>query len=161
MGVNIKVTGGNRFMAVLNRIAKETAGPSVRVGVLEGATDMNGEPVAPRAFYNEFGTEDIPARPAIRLTLAEKQKDWANGFASTVKGKTTAAGIVEKALGLVGEVAAGHIREKIGSGVGPALAPATIARKIKLGKAAPALQLVEDGDYQRSIASEFVPGGTK
>jgi hypothetical protein len=150
MSIKATISGGVRLKSALNKLAKQQA-PQLKVGVLEGATDSEGQAIAPRAFYNEFGTKYIPPRPAFRLTIKARQENWKNGVIRVMKGKTREPGIFMKAYRLLGEVVKADLIQKIGSGVEPALSPITEKRKAKLGKKMPALTLVEDGDYQKSI----------
>lgn len=52
---NIKITGGDKYKAVLAKIAEQHVG--VRVGILEGATTTDGESIAQYAAANEFGAK--------------------------------------------------------------------------------------------------------
>jgi|GEM_PF-6900907 len=153
MGITVNLTGGNKFAAVLDKLAKQ-AEVSLKVGVLEGATDPAGELIAPRAFYNEFGTVDVESRPAFRSTIDEKAGEWAQGLEDSVRGHMDEPSILARAFNQLGQVMAEDIQDKIGSGVGPALAETTVKAKTRKGLAAPGLQLVEDADYQNSINFE-------
>lgn len=53
----------------------------LKVGVLEGATNQEGESVAFYAAKNEFGTEEIPKRPAMRTTLRVHGPDYLDTLA--------------------------------------------------------------------------------
>ena len=150
MSVSVTVTGGNNFVAILEQIARQ-AEVTLKVGVLEGAIDSKGEAVALRAFYNEFGTVNIPARPAFRNTVADKASNWAHGLGTLVRGRMTEPGVVENAFQQLGEVMKGDIQDTIGSGVGAELKESTVKAKTRKELAAPALQLVEAADYQNSI----------
>ena len=153
MATTFKVKGGGKYRKRLEGIARE-AGVVLKVGVLAGATDAQGEPIAPRAYYNEFGTAHIPPRPAFRNTVDAKAANWAQGLTSLVRGRMAEAGVVKNAFQQLGEVMKEDIQDTIGSGVGPALAESTVKAKTRKGLAAPALQLVEDADYQNSIKHE-------
>ena len=199
MSITMEIKG----VAELDGKLRELMGrhmPALKVGVLENARDPEGEPIAPRAFANEFGatikhpaskrrlhfrardkedkgggryrfangederalfgmevpvaeyTITIPPRPAFRLTIEEKAGEWVNGLVSKLKdGNIFDEAKVETAVKRLGEVMAADIKRKIGSGVAPKSADSTVRRKMRLGKAAPSLTLVEDGDYQKYI----------
>jgi hypothetical protein len=161
MSIKMEIQG----VAELNKALEQLMGnkmPGLKVGVLENAKDPEGEPIAPRAFYNEFGTAHIPPRPAFRLTIEEKSAAWANGLVSKLKdGNIFDEAKVEAAVKLLAETMKSDLMRKIGSGVAPASAASTVRRKQSLGKAAPYLTLVEDGDYQKSIDYEIIPAGQK
>lgn len=179
--ITMKVDGLDALQARLKKITDDMAAdkmPYLRVGVLEKATDEKGNPIAPRAFFNEFGTAHIPPRPAFRETVQEKADQWANGFAQTIKNEDESsvltAEAMNKAFRELGVVMVADLQAKIGSGVGPPLAESTVARKAKLLETKkyqkkvpkklrgnPELQLVETGEYLKSIDMELTTGGAK
>lgn len=56
----ITISGGDKWKAYLERLAQKA---EVRAGVLEGATNTEGQKVAEYAAYNEFGaTINVPAK---------------------------------------------------------------------------------------------------
>lgn len=56
--------------------ARALGGLSVKAGVLAGATYEDGTSVAEIAFYNEYGTSRIPARPFLRTACWNNSKAW-------------------------------------------------------------------------------------
>ncbi len=119
---------------------------TLKVGILEGATNKNGQSVAEYAFYNEFGTRKppqndeqkanyearavgIPARPFMRNTLHNKSAGWAQVFSDGVKFEFGQANIVEQALKRVGLLAAADIRATIEASDFDPNALSTIMRK--------------------------------
>lgn len=146
----------------------------LKIGVLENTTSIRkpkpskkskkaekdgGEAGAPRervmqvaeyAMYNEFGTETIPARPAIRNTADTMGDEWRDALGNLLWGGTDA----ETALATVGQQATEDVQEAIQGWTKPPNKPSTIARKWK-GEDNP---LVDQGDYQDAIAYQIVRG---
>lgn len=118
--------GGDQLMRRLQDMAR--ARGKVRAGVLEGATSMEtGEPIAPYAAANEYGTADIPARPFIRSTIQREGEAWRKGLARMLtKGRP-----VGDALKLTGMRMAEDIQATINSNMRPPNSPATIQAKTK------------------------------
>lgn len=72
------LSGGKKISKALAAIAEKMSG-SVNVGFMNGATypaDQGGESVAQVAFWNEFGTTRIPARPFFRTMIARESPGW-------------------------------------------------------------------------------------
>lgn len=144
--------GGNKFRSALRNAVSKAAGGTVRVGILETQTyptkDGKGDvSVAQVAYWNEYGTANIPARPFFRNTIAEKQDEWADNAASILQH---ADGDVGKALALIGEGVKGDIVEAIQNFREPENAPSTVKKK---GFNKP---LIDTGDLWRAIQSEVV-----
>jgi len=56
--------GGDKFRRRLAGLASQSSGSlKVRVGIFESAKYEDGTPVAAVAFWNEYGTANIPPRP--------------------------------------------------------------------------------------------------
>lgn len=123
----------------------------LKVGVLEGATNEDGEKVAEYATYNEFGAGKIPARPALRTTLDNNAKDYEQALA-----KLLLSGMdPELALKQLGEVIRGNVVESIRSWEKPPNAPKTILLKLKKTNGAVGnAPLYETGAYAGSINYE-------
>lgn len=126
-------------------IDKIDKGAVLRVGVLEASTYPDGTSVATAAFYNEFGTSNIPPRPFMRNTIAEKSPTWGDALAQCYKA---ADGDGAAALALMGEGIKGQIVETITKFDAPPNAPSTVAQK---GFNKP---LVDTGQLIRSIDYE-------
>ena len=136
---NISIKGGDQWRKALSRLARDKV-IKVRAGVLEGAKTTDGKTVAQYAAYNEFGAvvrvtpkmkaffryrfgvnlkKDalvIPARPFMRTTLENHQKDWLNGVAALIKAGRTP----EDTLQQVGKRIADDIQAQIMSNMDPA-----------------------------------------
>ena len=133
------------------RRARAMRGPHVTVGVhsKEGAFTRAVGPatIVEYATFNEFGTEHIPARPAIRRTIDENLATYRNLLARLGASILAGAMPLEQALGLVGLKVQGDMRRMITTARKWAdeNAPATIAAK---GSSSP---LIDTGAYRRSI----------
>ncbi|PHM61192.1 hypothetical protein [Xenorhabdus ishibashii] len=153
------IKGGDKLRAALERIAN-TQTIQVQAGVLAGATnEKTGESIAPYAAANEFGTKNIPPRPFMRATIANKSNEWAQLLASQLRGRMQDGSNIEAAFNVVGKEMALDIQDSIEQSLPPPNAPATIARKAKKGIAAPDKTLVDTGSMQRAIDYEIVKGG--
>jgi len=129
-----------------------------KVGWFPSAVYPSGEPVAGVAYVQEFGRY---ARPFMRPTVTEKQKDWATQAAQVSKdalrGKVAPAHLME-AVCLAAE---GAIRRTISRVTSPPLKESTIAaRKRALAnkgvnvKAGIAKPLVHTGLMITSLTSQ-------
>jgi hypothetical protein len=73
----ISVTGGDKFKAALEDLAKKLGGnPVLKVGFLETAKYPDGENVAEVAYKNEYGNFKQPPRPFFRRMIAVQKKGW-------------------------------------------------------------------------------------
>lgn len=131
---------------------------TLRVGVMENARNIDtGEPVAPYAAANEFGTSRIPARPFLRSTIDAKGNEWADYL-----GKAIRDGVpLQTALKLTGEKMKSDVKATIAGAMSPANAPSTIRRKLRQedegGGMMHAGTLIETGSLLRSIEYEVTP----
>ena len=126
----------------------------LKVGVLEGATNQEGESVAFYAAKNEFGTKDIPARPAMRTTLLAHGEDYLQALAWMLQTGSDP----EQALRELGELVRGNMVEKIASWTEPPNSEAYVKWKLKnynVGNK----PLYLTGAYAGSIAYEVVKDG--
>lgn len=127
---------------------KITRGGTLRVGFLEGSKDPTGLANAQKAFWNEFGTVRIPARPFFRTTIARESPTWGAKLAAALKA-TNYDG--EKALALLGQSMRDDVESSIAQWDSPGNAESTIARK---GFDDP---LIEKGDMQRAVDYKVGP----
>lgn len=123
----------------------------LKLGILEGATTTDGKPIAEYAYWNEFGTENIPARPFLRTTLNNKSSSWADIVSDNMQGSATEKGVVKRALGLVGARGVADIQQTIESGGFKENALSTINRK-----GAHKIPLKDTGDMFKAIHFEVV-----
>lgn len=148
---HVTVTGGDKYKAVLEKIARLKL--TAQAGIPSGATTTDGKSIPEYAVYNEFGTSRIPGRPFMRTTANEHQNEWCETLAGALKGeilKDNAKG----AMGLVGEQMKAHIQQTIQKGSFAPNAPRTVAIKRKKGKVEPDHPLIDTGQMIASIISE-------
>ena len=153
--VHITVTGGDKYKAVLEKIARLKI--TARAGIPAGATTTDGKSIPMYAVYNELGTSRTPARPFMRTTANEHQNEWCETLAGALKGEVV-KGDAKRAMGLVGEQMKAHIQQTIQKGSFAPNAPRTVAMKRAKGKVEPNHPLIDTGQMLASIISE-VKGG--
>ncbi|CDH33892.1 hypothetical protein [Xenorhabdus bovienii] len=150
------IKGGDKLKAALERIAR-TPSIQVQAGVLAGATNEDtGEPIAPYAAANEFGTRNIPPRPFMRSTIANKSGEWGQLIGAQIRGRLQEAGGIEAAFNTLGMIMASDIKDSIEQSLPPPNAPATVAAKVRKERASPNQTLVDSGSLQRAIDYEVI-----
>lgn len=104
---------------------------AVKVGILENATNADtGASIAEYAYWNEFGTKNIPPRPFFRNAISDNSDTWAKSISSQLKTMgVTDKNVVAKALKKTGQLMRSDIQQSISKGNFKPLAPETIARK--------------------------------
>lgn len=130
---NVKISGGGKWKKHLEKYRKE---PELHVGILSGAAYQGegdagqaGKKVAEVAYWNEYGTQKIPARPFFRNTIEEKKEEWVQAVASEVKRGQS----IENALTAAGDNITADIVDTIKQGIEPALSETTLANRKKKG----------------------------
>lgn len=123
---------------------------ALKVGILENATNTDtGASIAEYAYWNEFGTKNIPARPFFRNAISDNSDTWAASIKNQLKTMgITDKNVVEKVLKKTGQLMRSDIQQSIKKGGFKPLKPATIKRK---GKATP---LVDTSDMRNAISYE-------
>lgn len=150
------ISGGDKLEAALAAISANLQ-LKMNVGVLAGSTNEDtGELIAPYAAANEYGTLNIPARPAFRNTVADKSGEWGETLSKLVASQSQDATGINKAFNVLGTVMVQDIRDTIEHSVPPPNAKATIDNKRRKGRANPTQTLVDSGSYQRSIDFEII-----
>lgn len=154
MSTGVTIKGGYLWKDALKKIADQKA--TLKVGVLSGkysgeSGTNTGLSVAQVAFWNEYGTSRIPARPAFRMTLKEKRNAWINTFTHKLQGHPLG---VEAALWLLGDVMAKDIQLTVKQSVPPPSAESTIAQKQREHFSEPTATLIRTGAYIKSISSQ-------
>lgn len=102
-----------------------------KVGWLDGSAYGDGETVATVAAIQELGypPKNIPPRPFMRITIANKQQDWKrlaeSGAKAIAKGNSNMSAVMEG----IGFKAAGDVRKTISLIQNPLLSPVTIAAR--------------------------------
>ena len=101
---------------------------SVKAGVFEGSgSEDNGTSLVDVAFYNEYGTSKIPARPFVRIASEKNQQTWANE-AERVVDKVVAG--YDANFSILGNTMKENIQDVIGDkNLLVPNSPATIRRK--------------------------------
>lgn len=150
--MKVEVTGGNKYKAALEKIAKLKI--SARAGIPQGATTTDGKSIPEYAVYNEMGTSRIPARPFMRQTVANHQDDWCNTVAHSLNYQEISSNHAKRAMGLAGEQMKAHIQETIQKGSFAPNAPKTVENKRRKGKVEPDHPLIDTGQMLASIISE-------
>ena len=153
--MKVVVTGGDKYKAVLEKIARLKV--ITRAGIPAGATTTDGKSIPEYAVYNELGTSRIPARPFMRTTVNEHQNEWCETLVGALKGEVL-RGDAKKAMGLVGEQMKAHIQQTIQKGSFAPNAPRTVAIKRAKGKVEPNHPLIDTGQMLASIISEVKDG---
>ena len=131
---------------------------TLRVGVMENARNIDtGEPVAPYAAANEFGTSRIPGRPFLRATIDAKGHEWAAYLGRAIRASVP----LQEALELTGERMKSDVKATIAGNMAPANAPSTIRRKLRQEDEGGGMMhsgtLIETGSLLRSIEYEVTP----
>ncbi|CNI67490.1 Uncharacterised protein [Yersinia massiliensis] len=152
------ISGGDKLEAALAAIS-ENIKLQMNVGILAGATNRDtGDPIAPYAAANEFGTLNIPARPFMRNTVAEKSGDWGRTLGRLVIGKAHEPGGIKKAFNILGAVMVQDIRDSIEHSIPPPNTQSTINNKRRKGRASPDKTLVDSGSMQSAVDFEIITG---
>ena len=139
----------------LKRLAQSARQGRLEVvaGVLGGATNAEtGKPIALYAKVMEYGSATVPARPFMRETVAEHEREWKEQLAQGIKARGLAN--AKPVLGVVGRLMVADIVETIRKGKFKSLKPRTIARKRFKGRPEPELPLVDTTSMIKAIASE-------
>lgn len=89
----------------------------IKVGILSGTGEhpkgTSGQTVAEVAWWNEFGTRKMKARPFLRTALREHITDYRAILTTVLRNITLQRMTVEQGLGLLGVKAVRDIQEKI------------------------------------------------
>jgi hypothetical protein len=117
---SINFKGGDKLAEKLAEISAKLNG-SVDIGFFEGETYPSGESVPEVAFYNEFGTSKIPARPFFRTAIEDNAEKWGLVIAKNLEDSFDS----DKALKAVGQIAAEDITSSINRWTSPPNAEST------------------------------------
>lgn len=109
---------------------KRVAGMEVAVGILQGSTGPDGTSIAEYATHNEFGTEDIPSRPFMAISVDENKPQINDDFLKQGRAMASGQRTAEQALTFMGQRQAGRIQITVtGRDILPKLADSTVAAK--------------------------------
>lgn len=141
--------GGKKLERALAQMTAQLSKQgTLRVGFLEGATYPDGTPVAMVAATQDAGSTKmgIPPRPFFRNMIAKCSPGWPKALAAVLRENDYDATV---ALGLMGQLIEGQLRQEIIETNSPALKAATIKRK---GFDKP---LIDSSQMINSVASEI------
>ena len=127
------VKGGSKAAVKIAELGKKLSdAQSVKIGFLEGATYVNGMPVAAVAAIQEYGAPraGIPPRPFFRNMIASKKGEWPKAIADLFKANDYDAKLT---LGQTGAAIAGQLRQSIIDTNEPALSPVTLMLRKMFG----------------------------
>ncbi|MDR9839454.1 hypothetical protein [Herbaspirillum huttiense] len=142
--------GGEQVEDMLAKIIeKAQAVGTLKVGFLEGSTYPDGQGVAEVAAYNEFGTQNMPARPFFRSMIAEKSGNWGKSLGNIAKATNYD---VARTLALMGEGIGSQLQQSIVKYNAVPLADSTVARK------GFAKQLIDTATMVNSVGYEVNDG---
>lgn len=121
--------GGEKLEAFLRDMSERVTNPAtLRVGFLENSKYPDGTPTAMVAAIQDFGAPkvNIPPRPFFRNVVINGSLKWGAELANILKAVGYDA---TRALGLMGEMIKGEIKDSINNGSYAPLKPATVRRK--------------------------------
>ena len=152
------MSDGDQQLDLVQELGDYDGRATLRVGVMESARNLDtGEPVAPYAAANEFGTSRIPARPFLRSTIDAKGGEWADYLGKAIRARAP----LETALALTGKRMTEDVKATIAGNMAPANAPSTIRRKLRQEDEGGGMMhsgtLIETGSLLRSIKYEVTP----
>lgn len=105
------------------------------------------------AVWNEFGTEDVPARSFIRAWFDENYDKIRDVLRNLLYTVTLGHRTKEQALELAGLWCVGSIQQRIADGIAPENAASTIKAK---GSSTP---LINSGQMRSSVTHQVLEGG--
>ncbi len=140
---NVTFSGGKKLQEVFKKAGKGGI-DHVDVGIFSSSKYPDGTPVAAVAAWNEFGTEIIPERPAIRIANAQNELELIRIIRTQVDPLTMV--ITKRVGGFLGVSQQGATQKSIVDLRDPENAERTLLEKFP--KTNP---LVDTGLYTRSI----------
>lgn len=151
------LTGGDKLREKLKSISEKARDTRLKIGILEGATNSEGESIAAYATDNEFGGS-APPRPFMRTTSKKHGKDWAKQVGHLIEGLDYD---FESALQIVGDIASKDMQEVTQTWPkSPPNSPKTIAIKKEGGYNPYDQPLIHTGDMVRAISFEVTTDGS-
>lgn len=156
---SVRLDWRKALYALRARVKAPAGNATLVVGILKGAqTDVDDGAldksvlIAPYAAVQEFGSKNVPARPFLRSTYAEKKSEWVKtiGDEAARRGLSDPAAILED----VGSLMVGHVKDNIMNGDHLPLKPKTIKAKERKGRPFPDHPLVGTTSMVKHIAFE-------
>lgn len=120
----------DRIMFDLRKLGRT----EILVGIHSFAGKNNGVNIAEYAAKNEFGDENIPARPFVSTAFDENYSKYETLINNNFSGLIADTISLKHALGKIAYTVSGDIVKKIDSIYTPPNAPSTVERKTKQGK---------------------------
>jgi hypothetical protein len=142
-----KLPGLGAVEARLRALAHAT----VKIGWAQGPKYADGTSVAQVAAWNEFGTETIPERPALRTGIKRAQPGVRALNKANLKGVIDGRMAASRALGLLGEYGKSEVQRAIVAGPWVPNAPSTIRRK---GSSKP---LIDTSQVLQTVTYQVTP----
>lgn len=131
---------GKKYFAELEKLAKL----EIQIGFQEGETNDDGASLAEIAAFNELGTSTIPARPFMRQSFENHEKEL-QAACDQVNAMLSNGSTCESALEELGVFAKGLVQNEILEGEFEPNSPSTIAKK---GSDTP---LIDTGRMRQSV----------
>lgn len=153
MGVTVRIENAalHKFNARMKDIIKADGVGGVRIGIFEDATNtVTGEHIASYAACNEFGHDNTPPRPFMRMTLDKNIGKWASIFTKSLQGQVgDNPAAIRRAFTMLGRMGQADMQAMIRSNMPPPNKPETRARKEARGGYAGTL--VDTGEMLKSV----------
>lgn len=94
----------------------------------KGKKKISGIEIAKNALIQEYGTDKIPSRPFMRLTIAKNQEKWKKLIEEFYDPEGDGLNL-ESVMDKIGGEMAGDMKRSIGSNIPPPNSPITVKRK--------------------------------
>ncbi len=147
----MKIQRRRKVIRTMKHMRKLRGVHGVKVGLPKGSNDYpDGTSVIDVGIWNEFGTATIPERSFLRSGIGQHLGDYKQFNRRALRQIQRRNMTVPKALGQLGVLASGHVREMIDEVRSPENAPSTIRMK---GSSNP---LVDTGHLKQSITHEVL-----
>lgn len=137
-------SGGQKLKAFVAGAQKKLPFKDIDVGFFAEARYTDGTPIAAIAFFNEFGTKNIPERPFFRNANEGIKKPLIALLKRQFKPEDNQL-VTLKTAGLAGVLHVNTIQKSITDMRDPPNAPSTIRQK---GSSNP---LIDTGEMRRSV----------
>ena len=139
------------------RLVGPTKKAKIAVGIFAGARrnvgngeSGQGEPIAPYAAAQEFGTKHIPPRPFLRNTVATCKGKWLVAIAGIAQRRGTSD--LKTILNDIGDPMVRDVQHTMNQSVGIApVTPKTVAAKERKGRPKPAHPLIDTEQLVHAI----------
>lgn len=134
----------------LKKALKKSNIKGIDVGFLSSAKYSNGTQVAAVAYYNNFGTINIPARPFFSKCVARNTNKWLFTLSDMLKKNRKNELNVNSCLDMLGNVIVSDIQESITQLREPPNTEQTIKQKDSSNP------LIDTGLMRKSVAYRIV-----